>query len=116
MACDRLAVYPLVSDTGVGLTIYTLSRGSNDGHFALYLPEEQFESLPETVAANCTIAHSEDETVVVYLLTSGQIQINVGPDDEGKVFVYIFDDLLSAPTRTDTYMAGQRPQILPSCV
>jgi hypothetical protein len=113
--CDQVAVYPRASEDGVGWAIYRLLRGSDAGQFALDIPETRFENLPDTVEANCTIDASDDGKVVVYLLTTGEIQINVGPDDEGKVFVFIFDDLNSAPNRLDTYMSGTTPDRLPSC-
>ena len=114
--CQPLAVYPVVSDDGIGLTIYLVSRGSDIGQFMLYIPAETFNELPDTLAENCTIASSEDGRVVVYLLTSGQIQINVGPDEEGKVFAYIFNDLQSAPVSIDSYISGETPEILPACL
>jgi hypothetical protein len=114
--CEPLAVYPVESEDGLGITVYKVSRGSDVGEFALYIPAEVFSSLPDEVAENCTLASSEDGEVVVYLLSSGQYQINVGPDEEGKVFVYIFDDWRSAPVQTDSYISGATPEILPACI
>ena len=114
--CEPLAVYPLESEDGLGINIYKVSRGSDVGEFMLYIPAEVFASLPDEVAENCTIASSDNGEVVVYLLSSGQYQINVGPDEEGKVFAYIFDDWRSAPVRTDSYISGATPEILPACI
>lgn len=114
--CEPLAVYPVESEDGLGISIYKVSRGSDAGEFMLYIPAEVFDSLPDEVAANCTIASSADGEVVVYLLTSGQYQINVGPDEEGKVFAFIFDDWRSAPVQTDSYFSSATPEILPACI
>lgn len=114
--CEPLAVYPIESETGVDIAIYKVSRGSDVGEFMLYLPAELFASLPDEVAENCTIASSDNGEVVVYRLSSGQYQINIGPDEEGKVFAYIFNDWLSAPVRVDSYISGETPAILPVCL
>lgn len=113
--CEPLAVYPVESEAGIGLNLYLVSRGSDEGEFVLNIPAEVFEGLPDSVAQNCTIDSSPNGEVVVYLLTSGQIQINAGPDEEGKVFAYIFNDLVSQPVRIDSYVSGMPPEILPSC-
>lgn len=113
--CQPLVIYPVESDDGVGMTIYLVSRGSDVGQFMLYIPAETFEALPDEIPANCTIDSSEDGRVVVYRLTSGEYQVSVGPDEEGKVFAYIFTDLTSAPVRIDTVIPGLKPEILPSC-
>jgi hypothetical protein len=114
--CQPLVVYPVISEDGVGWTIYRVEQDSAMGQFMFYVPAEVFDSLPDEIPANCTIDRSDNGQVVLYRLTSGQYQINVGPDHEGKVFVYIFNDLTSAPVSIDTYVAGMRPEILPSCV
>lgn len=114
--CQPLVVYPVISDDGVGMTIYLVSRGSDVGQFMLYIPAETFEALPDQVPANCTIDSSEDGRVVVYRLTSGEYQVSVGPDEEGKVFAYIFTDLTSAPVRIDSVISGLKPEILPACI
>lgn len=115
--CQPLVVYPVRSDDGVGLTMYLVPRDTEGiGEFKLYIPAETLDALPDQVAANCTIDSSEDGQVVAYLLASGQYQISAGPDEEGKVFDYIFNDLSSSPTTINTYISGQVPDVLPSCI
>ena len=114
--CQPLVVYPLVSDDGVGWNVYLVSQDEGIGHFMFYVPAETFDALPDEVAENCTIDHSDNGQVVLYRLSSGQYQINVGPDHEGKHFVYIFNDLLSAPVSVDTFISGLLPEVLPSCI
>lgn len=114
--CDPLVVYNVVSDDGVGLIMYTSSRDSDGlGEFKLEIPAETFASLPANPDANCTIASSDDGTVVVYLLTTGEIQIDAGPDEESKVFSYIFADLVTPPTSINSFISEGTPEILPSC-
>lgn len=115
--CQPLVIYPVVSEDGIGLTMYLVARDSEGaGEFMLYIPAETFDDLPDQVAENCTIDSSENGQVVAYLLNSGQYQVNVGPDEEGKVFAYIFNDLASPPVKIDTYIGGQPPDILSSCI
>lgn len=114
--CEPLAIYPVVSDDGTGIIIYRVVRGSDIGEFMLNIPAEVFDNLPESVDENCTIDSSEDGEVVVYLLSSGEYQVNVGPDEEGKHFVYIFNTLDAAPTRVETFISGLSPQILAPCI
>lgn len=114
--CQPLVVYPLVSEGGNGWTIYLVRRGAEGGEFIMHLPAETFAALPDEVATNCTIASSDSGEVVVYLLTSGQYLISIGPDEEGKVFTYLFNRLSSPPVSIETSVTGMPPEILPSCV
>lgn len=114
--CQPLVVYPLVSDDGVGWNVYLVGEEDGVGHFMFYVPAETFDALPDEVAENCTVDHSDDGQVVMYLLSSGEFQINVGPDHEGKHFVYIFNDLLSPPVKVETFISGLPPEILPMCI
>lgn len=114
--CDPLVVYNVVSSDGVGLIMYTSSRDNAGlGEFKLEIPAETFASLPANPDVNCTIASSDDGTVVVYLLSTGEIQINTGPDGEGKVFSYIFADLVTPPTSINSFISEGTPEILASC-
>lgn len=113
-SCDPLIIYPVITGDGVGWTIYTTERADNMGNFKLYIAAEDFEALPTTSEQNCTIASSDDGTVVVYLLTTGEYQVNVGPDEEGKVFSFIFFDLVGPPSSMDSYVGGL-PATLPAC-
>ncbi|MGJ3237710.1 MAG: hypothetical protein ACFE0Q_03290 [Anaerolineae bacterium] len=111
--CEPLAIYPVISDDGVGLTIYEIPRGSDVGVFQLYVDAERLSDLPDTDEV-CTIDASADGSVVVYLLPTGEIQVNAGPDDDDKVFVYRFETLSGLP-EIETYSASTTPTILPDC-
>lgn len=114
--CQPLVVYPLTTEGGAGWTVYLFRRGAESGEFIMNIPAETFAALPAQVAANCTIASSSSGEVVAYKLTSGQYLISTGPDEEGKVFTYLFEGLSSPPVSIDTYVSGMPPEILPSCV
>jgi hypothetical protein len=47
--------------------------------------------LPANPDAPLEIASTNDGYVVFYKLPSGEYQTNIGPDNEGKIFVYVFE-------------------------
>ena len=114
--CQPLVVYPLASDVGTGWTVYLFRRGAEDGEFVFDIPAQTFAALPDEVPQNCTIASSPSGEVVAYLLSSGQYLISTGPDEEGKVFSYLFDNVNAAPVNIETSVTGMPPELLPSCV
>lgn len=85
-----VAVY--YDDAGVdGLTFYEIDENSN-GILAFSLtPAALAEWDAMDVAENTLIAQNADGTVSFYKLTTGEYQLNVGPDADGKVEVTIFD-------------------------
>ena len=46
--------------------------------------------LPANPTSNTKIGATSDNYVQVYKLTTGEFQANIGPDAEGKIFVYVF--------------------------
>jgi len=84
-----------------GLTFYEIDENSN-GNLVFYLtPEELAEWDATEVTENTLIAQNADGTVAFYKLTTGEYQLNVGPDADGKVEVTIFDGF--PPTNTYGY-------------
>ncbi len=88
-------------ETGEGLSIYAINA-SGEGSLVIRLtPEELAEWAAMTVTQNTLIAQNADGTIALYKLTTGEYQLNVGPDEEGKVQVTIFDGF--PPTNTYGY-------------
>jgi hypothetical protein len=87
-AASKVALYENSDEDGnPSLDIY----GVNDlgqGYYLLSVTQELIDVEPSSIE-NILIAQTG--TVAVYMLTTGEIQINVGPDKEGKIFVYILD-------------------------
>lgn len=71
------------------LQVYGVDAQSH-GYPAIYVSPEEVAALPAAPEANLKIAESDDGKIALYKLTTGEYQLNVGPDFEGKVFVYIF--------------------------
>ena len=89
-SASDLAIYE--SEDGGGLDCYAI----NDDGDGVYVGTVTQDMIAEYVAnppeENMFIA-SFGDNVNVYVLTTGEIQINVGPNEEGKTFVYIFDGI-----------------------
>jgi len=113
--CDPLAIYPVESDDGTGMVIYRIPRDSGDiGEFEVYISAEDLDSLPDKVDKACTIAASDDGYVVVYLLDTGEIQVNTGPDEENKFFVFRYENFPEVP-QVETYVGTDKLPTSPSC-
>jgi hypothetical protein len=75
------------------LQIYALND-EGDGTLALEITQDiiapYIDNPPSENTALLTIA---DGKVTLYILDTGELQINSGPDDEGKIHVLIFDGI-----------------------
>ena len=62
------------------------------GYPALYIDSATLagQDIP---LENALVDHTEDWTIAIYRLSTGEWQINVGPDEKGNVSVTIFDGL-----------------------
>lgn len=68
-------------------------NGDSEGYIVLALTAAQLEALPKNPSENLLIAAVNDRAVAVYLLTTGEYQINIGPDSAGNVEVLVFTGL-----------------------
>jgi hypothetical protein len=50
----------------------------------------ELADLPVQPEENILISQTEDRFAQLYKLTTGEYQANIGPDSEGKIFVYVF--------------------------
>ena len=87
------------------VTLLGVGLDGETGFVVVSLTADALAALPETPEENTLIATGTETTywgdVEVYQLTTGEIQVNVGPDSEGKVRVTIYDAL--PPTRVYGY-------------
>jgi len=113
--CEPLAIYAIDYDGEDGMVTYFIHRGADIGRFAFEITPEEFHALPENVEETCVIAASANGLATAYLLPSGVIQVNAGPDEEGKFFVYRFTEFPSIPA-VSTYMGGGPLPTAPPCV
>jgi hypothetical protein len=76
----------------VGLSFWGIND-EGDGYPAFYVSKESLDALPENPESNLEIARTDNGQIVFYKLTTGEYQVNIGPDSEGKVQVIIFDGI-----------------------
>jgi hypothetical protein len=89
---DQIAVFSTVEDGKIGLQVW-LVDGLTVPAFALDISAGDIEEAQAQEGVTVLMGESEDRLVRVFKLDSGEIQINYGPDSEGKLFVYRFTDL-----------------------
>lgn len=78
---------------GVGLSVYGVDE-NGAGYLVFTITADDlaaFEGNPP--AENTLIKESADGKFKLYALTTGEFQLNIGPDEEGKTLVLIFDEL-----------------------
>jgi hypothetical protein len=89
--CDKIALYPVQTEDGSDLSIWVVEP-DGVGKFALTVDSA---TLKTVTAADMLL--DEAGLVRIFGLAGGGIQVNYGPDAEGKVFVFRFE---SWPTGT----------------
>ncbi|MBA3871154.1 MAG: hypothetical protein H0X30_18585 [Anaerolineae bacterium] len=68
-----------------------ISLGANGlSTVVLDISASQLAKLPDKPGKNTKIGATSDNYVQVFKLTTGEYQANIGPDAEGKIFVYVF--------------------------
>lgn len=77
-----------------GLDVYGVNADGS-GFLVFSVSGAELAALPDCPATNTLIAANDpaNPTIALYKLTSCQYQLNVGPDQDGKVYVYIFDTI-----------------------
>lgn len=92
-------------DDQYGFSLIGVDLDGEAGFPVITLSAADLAALPESVDENTLIATGEQPTywgeVHLYQLTTGELQVNVGPDSEGKVRVTIYDGI--PPTRVYGY-------------
>jgi hypothetical protein len=103
---DISSVHGVVYYDGDGVfSVYTLDENSN-GVLAIQFTEAEKDALPDFPAVNMLIEQNADKTVSLYKLTTGEYQLNLGPDFEGKVRVFIFNDFPPSHVFTTEFVVG----------
>lgn len=91
---DQIAIFPADDANGRGVQVW-LAGGVDMPTFSVEISADELAALPDadTLTEPYLIAESDDGLVQVWLLPTGEVQFNYGPDSEGKIFVYRFTDL-----------------------
>jgi hypothetical protein len=108
----------LNNDPGALAVVYAPSDGSfqvygvdesSNGYPVFYLSKDELAALPGTPEQDTEIKRTDDGRFRLYELTTGELQLNVGPDAEGKEFVYIFSRDPIALVRSYDFKPGETP-------
>jgi hypothetical protein len=97
---DGSFIYPLFARTN-GIEVY-----NSAGQLLLRTTSAEIAAVPASPAVNTLIEQSSGGFVSVYRLTSGELEVNIGPDSEGKIEVYIFPSLPATEAQRADFRAG----------
>lgn len=75
------------------LHIYCVDQNSSEGVLGMIITEDNLSPYPEFPAENTLIEQSNVCNASFYILTTGEYQLNIGPDQDGKIRVMIANDL-----------------------
>jgi hypothetical protein len=76
----------------MGLVIWGINP-VGEGYLAFVVPSDVLAKLPDHPDEAILIDSTDDGLYAFYKLTTGEYQLNIGPDFEGKVQVVIFDGI-----------------------
>ena len=79
------------ADGNPRLDIYDVDANSN-GSYLMDVTQDDIAPYIGNPPATNTLIESAG-FAALYVLTTGEFQLNIGPDDEGKTYVIIFDDI-----------------------
>ncbi len=96
------AVYSKGTPTGCTLEIYAIEPNGS-GRRQLRFTERDLARFP-TKAQNYLIAATRDMRFALYRLSSGELQVNAGPDVENKVYVTIMKGCPAAEVREEVFV------------
>jgi hypothetical protein len=96
-----VAIYLDNSDpNNPALNVYCVNDNSQ-GYFGLTVSQSD---IPASVSSNTLIASGDTCNVAFFVLSTGELQLNVGPDGENKVSVFIFSDFFMSNLYTYNYV------------
>ena len=86
-------VYPAQDDAGnPALHVYCLDAAGN-AFLGLNVTQDDIDAYPAQPDTNVEVARNDDCPVSFHILTTGEYQVNIGPDAEGQVREVIFTGL-----------------------
>jgi hypothetical protein len=74
------------------LEVFDMHNHTSNGNFMFSITQDDLAPFVGNPPAANTLLHAEGH-VAVYVLSTGEIQMNVGPDSEGKIHVKIFNGI-----------------------
>lgn len=100
------AVYARESRTTCTIDVYLISnQGRGTGRPAFRITAAERAGLPEKPEENLLV--DEYYEVALYKLTTGEYQVNAGPDQNGKVYVVRFTGCPAENINEETFIPAQ---------
>lgn len=91
-----VVIYPKLTRSGEPFLDFYTVNANGRGERSLRVSAETLADLPEKPARNTRIASTRDGLATLYKLTSGEFQVNYLPNEEGRIYVVIFDSVSPA--------------------
>lgn len=98
-----VVVYTMLTEDGLTLNVW--NTNANIGGPIFVVTPQMIAEVPAMPSENSQIASSADGYYRFFRLNTGELQLNTGPDFEGKIFVTIFDSSGAQVVRTYTLSA-----------
>lgn len=106
--CEPVAIYPVFDEDSYGIEIWIVKADENGvGRFGFFVSSVDLDALPENPKEPILVAESEDGFVKLYKLPTGELQVNAGPDHEGKIFVFTLEDFPNVYPSVSTYKLAE---------
>jgi len=87
-----VVLYKVQGDAdNIKMDVYGLKNGGSESSYLFSISQADLAAYTKHPAMDTLLASMGD--VSVYLLTTGEIQVNAGPDSEGKMHVKILDGI-----------------------
>ena len=87
-----VVLYKVQGDAdNIKMDVYGLKNGGSESSYLFSISQADLAAYAKHPAKDTLLASMGD--VSVYLLTTGEIQVNAGPDSEGKMHVKILDGI-----------------------
>ncbi len=99
---------PTENDETCSIDIWSV-EADGQGKRAIKLKAADLAKLPdvEDIENYVTVESAKNDFITLYKLDSGQFQINVGPDREGKVYVINFTGCPASDVTESTFVVEQ---------
>jgi len=99
---------PTEKDETCSIDIWSV-EADGQGKRALKFTAADLAKLPdeEEIENYITVKSTKNDFITLYKLSTGQYQINVGPDKEGKVYTIDFAGCPASDVTESTFLVGQ---------
>jgi hypothetical protein len=104
-------------DRGIVVNFPGTNPAGSDSQNTIAITREELDQLPPLPDENIEVATNDDGSLSLFKLTTGEFQVNVGPDAEGKIFVYVFtwDPVYACQTRYEYRVDDPTPLFVGPC-